>query len=370
MIFKNIELHRLSESELIRLNFKLPKPKQKIVGHVSVLPVTIAMGCQIDLLLHNDLRHWLKHGTCFLLDNKKISFPSLTHNTSDATNNFLETGGDYYCVGSASLHGMFENHLDVLYSSQFFGFSKDNLVDIPLAHRQDWCCTMFKKNPIRDLIADILQSQYTKKFTDNTWFCYDGIEKSQKNLIKLMFKKPGETGFTSIETCKDIDNNQSKYWGNLKFTDTFMQKTFYQRVKNTVGEHIGHLLGPWHQQNLIELVPEATFEYFEPTEKIVKPIRAGMPFVAIGCKKFLYRLRKMGFRTFHPYIDESYDLENNWKKRTKMAVNSMFTFLSNPNHLDEIEKICKYNQNVILKIGRHDPVCRIAKKLKPLVSFE
>ena len=370
MIFENIKLHKLSESQAMKLNLKLPRPKQKIIGHVSVLPVTIAMGCQIDLLPHNDLRSWLKQGTCFLLDDKKVSFPSLTHNTSDATSEFLEIGGDYYCVGSASLHGMFQNHLDVLYSSQFFGFNKNNLVNVPLSHRQDWCCTMAKSNPIRDLIADIIESQYIKQFTTKTWFCYDGIKKSKKKLIKRMFRTPGQTIVTSIETCKGINDHRSKYWSDLKFTHVFTKKTFHQKVWNIESQHIGYLLGPWHQQSLIELVPEATFEYFEPTEKIVKPIRAGMPFVAVGCKKFLYRLRKMGFRTFHPYINESYDLENNWRKRTKMAVDAMFNFLSNPKHLDEIEKICKHNQNVILKIGKHDHVRRIAKKLKPLVSFE
>jgi len=47
----------------------------------------------------------------------------------------------------------------------------------------------------------------------------------------------------------------------------------------------------------------------------------------------------------------------------------MFKFLDAPGDLQEIEKICKHNQDVLRKINRHDHVRRIAKKLRPLISY-
>ena len=165
-----------------------------------------------------------------------------------------------------------------------------------------------------------------------------------------MFRAPGQTNVTSIETCDGIDDRGSNYWGNLKFTNPFIIKTFHQKVWNIQSQHIGYLLGPWHEKSLIELVPEATFKYFEPTEKTVKPIRAGMPFVIVGCQKFLYRLKKMGFKTFHPIIDESYDLIDNKLERVKSAFNS-FLNLSKQDPLiirKQLQEVLDHNKKCML----------------------
>lgn len=45
------------------------------------------------------------------------------------------------------------------------------------------------------------------------------------------------------------------------------------------------------------------------TEKTFKPMQYGHPFVLCGVPGALAKLRELGYKTFHPYIDESYDLE-------------------------------------------------------------
>ena len=370
MNLDEIDLLKISDAQAIKINSSLPKPNQEIVGHVSVLPVTIAMGCRITVLPENDLRFWLQKETCFLLDGKKISYPCFTNDTGDATWDFLEMGGDHYCVGTGSLGGRFENHLDVLFAPQFFGFKEENFLRVDIKSRQGWCCTMSKKRDTRDLIVDYLESKYMDEFTGKQWFCYDGIDSTRQNLIKHMYRLPGAIKIPSIEYCDGINDNKSRLWYNVKFAGTiFYKRRNSQGAMNTAGGHLGSLLGPWHKRNLIELVSEASHNYFECTEKIVKPLRAGMPFVVIGCEKFLYRLKKMGFRTFAPFIDESYDTEKDWQTRTKMAIDSMFNFLNNPTNLEEVDSICKHNQQIIKKIGKHDPIRRTAKKLSKLISF-
>jgi hypothetical protein len=121
---------------------------------------------------------------------------------------------------------------------------------------------------------------------------------------------------------------------------------------------------------LIELAPESDpgNQYFEITEKTLKAINARMPFVSIACHKYLYRLKKLGFKTFSPYIDESYDNEPDNYKRTEMAVASLFKFVNNPTHLGEIQMICDHNYNTYGKIRRH-PSDRTTKKIKHLITF-
>jgi len=68
-------------------------------------------------------------------------------------------------------------------------------------------------------------------------------------------------------------------------------------------------------------------------EKVWKPIYNHHPFIFVGCSNLgngsLKELRRQGFKTFHPYIDESYDKQNHPTKRMLMIV-------------DEIERLCSY----------------------------
>lgn len=73
------------------------------------------------------------------------------------------------------------------------------------------------------------------------------------------------------------------------------------------------------------------------TEKTVKPILAKRLFVMLGDRHSLYRLRELGFRTFHGIIDESYDAVIDPQQRVTMA-------------LIEIEKLCQRDQQPVLDL--------------------
>jgi hypothetical protein len=66
------------------------------------------------------------------------------------------------------------------------------------------------------------------------------------------------------------------------------------------------------------------------TEKTYKMIAGQLPFILVGFTKSLQCLREMGYKTFHPYIDESYDLIENDQER----FNAIFR---------EIERLCKFS---------------------------
>jgi hypothetical protein len=79
----------------------------------------------------------------------------------------------------------------------------------------------------------------------------------------------------------------------------------YRSEINTVSS-----LLKFYKQFQIELVAETTTRgaTFFPTEKTVRPIVGGRPFITFGPVNFLKNLQQLGFRTFNALWNEDYDL--------------------------------------------------------------
>lgn len=338
MDIDKIDTTNLSLKDKILFNQKLPRPKQNVFGDIQAFPVTFRLGFRLEL---SDKPQWHDgNAITILIDGKKVNWGP------DASLDFEKNPNEYLvCIGESSLHAKYSNHIDHLYSPYLWktGVMQEQIL---MAKRQGWCCTMFRKDHHRDHISELLTANYQNQFTGTEWFCYDKGH-NFKDLFKYMFRKPHRKSLYNL--------------GNLEVL----------RTSSVIFGDADHKsLGPWHAQNLVELVPESTTRYFDPTEKTYKPISAGMPFVMVASQGFLYRLRKMGFCTFHPWIDESYDQEPDWKIRTEMAVAAMFKFVQSPNNLDHIQSVCHHNQQTFRRIRRHDYNARIAKKLRPLITIE
>ncbi len=89
------------------------------------------------------------------------------------------------------------------------------------------------------------------------------------------------------------------------------------------------------------------------SEKIWKPIGHCQPFILAAPSKSLQYLKSIGFKTFHPYIDESYDLENNDFSRLLMIMKEVEKFSNKTKEekdqfLRDVSHICKYNQELFL----------------------
>lgn len=92
-----------------------------------------------------------------------------------------------------------------------------------------------------------------------------------------------------------------------------------------------------YQDSYFSVIPEtgyynpAQWEYnIEPlenciflSEKTYKPILLRQPFILLARTNSLKDLHKRGFKTFHPYIDESYDSVENDELRMDMIVNEI-----------------------------------------------
>tara|TARA_R100001082_G_C4356064_1_gene156948 strand:+ start:243 stop:1562 length:1320 start_codon:yes stop_codon:yes gene_type:complete len=91
-----------------------------------------------------------------------------------------------------------------------------------------------------------------------------------------------------------------------------------------------------YEQTFFSLVSESHF--FQDTlflsEKVWKAISNHHPFIVIGNYGTLKNLKERGFKTFSPFIDESYDLEKNPYRRLVKIVN-------------EVERLCNLNDDEV-----------------------
>lgn len=89
------------------------------------------------------------------------------------------------------------------------------------------------------------------------------------------------------------------------------------------------------------------------TEKTFKTMAYKHPFILIAPSKSLEAIRNLKYKTFHPYIDESYDDEENHMKRLKMVLEetrrlAMLSEAELYDFIDNVKPIVKYNAGRLL----------------------
>jgi hypothetical protein len=92
----------------------------------------------------------------------------------------------------------------------------------------------------------------------------------------------------------------------------------------------GDLNGDSHKNSYFYICTETYINdlgYKSLTEKVFKPLVNFQPFLFVAYPGALQLLRNLGFKTFHPFIDESYDLEQDEVTRINMIY-------------QEIKKLC------------------------------
>lgn len=110
---------------------------------------------------------------------------------------------------------------------------------------------------------------------------------------------------------------------------------------------------------IIEMDPPQPVRFL--TEKIYKPLAYGMPFMVIGNRGSLQRLRDLGFQTFPEWFDESYDEEENFSMRTRAMLDSYEKFLSEDHSIEEIMPALEHNFNRI-----HDRFWIMSRMVDPI----
>lgn len=94
------------------------------------------------------------------------------------------------------------------------------------------------------------------------------------------------------------------------------------------------------------------YPYSFRTEKIVKPLGMGHPFVVAANRGYYRDLRNLGFRTFDKLIDESFDGLDSSQDRMDRIVDVVQHLCRSDlsQFLTSAEEICKYNQQHLLEV--------------------
>ena len=110
-----------------------------------------------------------------------------------------------------------------------------------------------------------------------------------------------------------------------------------------------------HNMSYFNLVLESDVnnDRFFMTEKTIKPLLIGQPFVIHGSQGFLQHLKNLGFCTFDTLWDESYDQEPDGVKRAKMIAELCIRLkdFDWAGRRDQLQAICVKNQLRIHNLG-------------------
>jgi hypothetical protein len=121
--------------------------------------------------------------------------------------------------------------------------------------------------------------------------------------------------------------------------------------------YVERILDDMYRNSWVSLVVESSYYQREYSvfisEKSFKPIAAMQPFITVGSKGTLAYLRKLGFKTFHPFIDESYD-EMNDTERFQGIMNALKKIKAIEDKsawLESMRDILVHNHKLFVEIG-------------------
>lgn len=197
-------------------------------------------------------------------------------------------------------------------------------------------------------------------------------------LVLLMYyEKLLDKGFVSFGPAdEDYFNTWERVWGGLKCSTWQNKRVFNAVIESesikdmpslyldttelfTNRAEVSDSTNVYYENSYFSVVSETTFYYEDTfqnsrflTEKIFKAILMNHPFIMVSIPKSLEVLKELGYKTFSPWIDESYDQEMNDLNRMLMIVDEIKRLSNLPDaeletFLIETKKICSYNYNLL-----------------------
>jgi hypothetical protein len=166
-----------------------------------------------------------------------------------------------------------------------------------------------------------------------------------------------------------------KYDKNEEFAQLLKETSRHIDVDDLVNvSGYGYENKEMYLETYLSIVTESIFFQTEPnyptgfiSEKIWKPIGQCQPFILVGPSKSLsYIKERFGFKSFHPFIDESYDdIENDMDRliliQKEIDAFSKKTKIEKVEFLNNVKDICFYNQNLFLEYENNEKELKIVK---------
>jgi len=204
-----------------------------------------------------------------------------------------------------------------------------------------WCHALIARDWFRYAEHDLALTNKDLHTTDFLIYnrAWTGTREYRLKFIELVVQHGLEdhclTWFSPVDEGADYRIHQFKN-ADLQINNYNLEKYFGPTLANSSASADYHTLD--YQQTNIEVVLETLFDdtRLQLTEKALRPIACGQPFMLAATHGSLEYLRSYGFETFSPWIDETYDTVGNPAERLQAIVQEMHRIAS-LNHSDKAE---------------------------------
>jgi hypothetical protein len=248
-----------------------------------------------------------------------------------------------------------------LYDKIILLHSEKNSVDLKLYQDNGyidvyyWCHAFIARDWYRFAEHDVRLISNTTPTKDFLIYCRDwsGSREYRIKFQELLFNqdlvKNSITGIMKKNgNGEDLENAKFVNKNFIPSSNDF----FYNLLNNNIlsSESANYCPNNFNE-SCISIVLETVFDgsKIHLTEKILRPIACGHPFILAAGPGSLEYLRSYGFKTFSPWLNEEYDLESDSLLRLKKIIQSMKNFTALPikekkEVYDNIVAIAKYNK--------------------------
>ena len=177
-----------------------------------------------------------------------------------------------------------------------------------------------------------------------------------------------------------IDHTLNFYTGDKEYAQQMFDMVPYQLdtrelpIEQLNGFATNNNKKEYYLNSYIHITSESTFSEGDPknpffSEKTFHPIINLQPFIYVGNPYSLKALRDLGFKTFHPIIDENYDNEEDPQIRMEMIAKEIEWFSNMSLHkvhelYYSLRDILIHNQNHCKSYMRHNPFETTINKIK------
>ena len=285
-----------------------------------------------------------------LLYQVSVAFPIITELKSQAA-------VDKNLLAVPLVHGSLYDHAILLHSEKNSAdleqYSQNNFVPVYY-----WCHAIIARDWYRFAEIDarlVPQSHVQEKFLIYNRAWSNTREYRLKFMELLIENGLHKSSKTSISRMSEGD--QGYHYQNHKFKNInfeFKDNTVLDLLEDN--QHSSNESAHYNHDDFnstaISVVLETVVDdsRIHLTEKILRPIACGHPFILAAGPHSLEYLRSYGFQTFDPWIDESYDQETDSLQRLKKIINSMNKINSLDDQefdqfLVEIRRIAEFNKN-------------------------
>lgn len=229
------------------------------------------------------------------------------------------------------------------------------------------------------------KSSLVSYYPNKLFLCYNRIIRPHRIVMLGLLKRSDilDQGMVSLGICnyREIAKINNALLNNI-FTDAELK--FISTLSNTSPDNISltfdnnpacSIVEEHYESTFVSLVTETLTETVFFSEKTFKPILMGHPFILVGGRGSLRKLKELGFKTFDQWWDESYDDCDDFIDRCT-AISKILTSLNNKNNnqlrliRNFMKPVLKHNQelyNSLITPSPYSADIEIIKYIKGLV---